>query len=150
MAAPPSLVARERWVVTLEQRHDERLLEVRAGLRRSPRWSADQAAVAGVTPAQQQLLLGIRGHPDPAGPTIREIAGHLLVRHHSAVELVDRAGTAGLVERRQDGDDLRAVRRCLTADGADRLAPLSALHPEELRRIAPQLEALWDGLDMSL
>jgi hypothetical protein len=39
---------------------------------------------------------------------------------------------------------------CLTADGADRLARLSALHLEELRRFAPQLEALWDGLDMSL
>jgi DNA-binding MarR family transcriptional regulator len=113
-------------------------------------WStnADEGE-AGVTPAQHQLL-AIRGHPDPAGPTIREIAGDLLVCHHSTVELVDRAGAAGLVERRQDGDDLRAVRRCLTAGGADRLAWLSALHLEELRRFAPQLEALWDGLDMSL
>jgi DNA-binding MarR family transcriptional regulator len=149
MAAPPRLVARESWVVTLEQRHYERLLDVRTGLRRFLRWSADQAAMAGVTPAQHQLLLAIRGHPDPAGPTIREIAGYLLVRHHSAVELVDRGVAAGLVERRQDGD-LRAVRRCRTADGADRLARLSALHLEELRRFAPQLEALWDGLDMSL
>ena len=85
-----------------------------------------------------------------AGPTIREMAGYLLVRHHSAVELVDRAVAAGLVERRQDGGDLRAVRLSLTADGADRFARLSALHLEELRRFAPQLEALWDGLDMSL
>jgi DNA-binding MarR family transcriptional regulator len=148
MAAPPSLVARQSWVVTLEQRHYERLLDFRTGLRRFLRWGADQAAMAGLIPAQHQLLLAIRGHPDPAGPTIREVAGYLLVRHHSAVELVDRAG-AGLVERRQDGDDLRAVRLCLTADGADRLARLSALHPEELRRFAPQLEALWDGLNMS-
>ena len=137
-------------MVTLEQRHYERLLDVRTGLRRFLRWSADQAAMAGVTPAQHQLLLAIRGHPDPAGPTIREIAGYLLVRHHSAVELVDRGVAAGLVERRQNGDDLRSVRRCLTADGADRLARLSALHLEELRRFAPQLQALWDGLDMSL
>ena len=137
-------------MVTLEQRHYERLLDVRTGLRRFLRWSADQAAMAGVTPAQHQLLLAIRGHPDPAGPTIREIAGYLLARHHSAVELVDRGVAAGLVERRQNGDDLRAVRRCLTTDGADRLARLSALHLEELRRFAPQLQALWDGLDMSL
>ena len=94
-------------MVTLEQRHYERLLDFRTGLRRFLRWSADQAATAGVTPAQHQLLLAIRGHPDPAGPTIREMAGYLLVRHHSAVELVDRAGAAGLVERGQDGDDLR-------------------------------------------
>jgi hypothetical protein len=33
------------------------------------------------------------------------MAGYLLVRHHSAVELVDRAVAARLVERRQDGDD---------------------------------------------
>jgi DNA-binding MarR family transcriptional regulator len=100
--------------VTLEQRHYERLLDFRTGLRRFLRWSADQAATAGVTPARHQLLLAIRGHPDPAGPTIRDVAGYLLVRHHSAVELVDRAVAAGLVERRQDGDDLRAVRLCLT------------------------------------
>jgi DNA-binding MarR family transcriptional regulator len=137
-------------VVTLEQRHYERLLDFRTGLRRFLRWSGQQAATAGVTPAQHQLLLGIRGHPDPAGPTIRETAGHLLERHHSAVELVDRAVAAGLVDRRPDGDDVRAVRLCLTSDGADRLARLSALHLEELRRFAPQLEALWDGLDMSL
>jgi DNA-binding MarR family transcriptional regulator len=136
-------------VVTLEQRHYDRLLDFRTGLRRFLRWSADQAATAGVTPTQHQLLLAIRGHPDPAGPTIREMAGYLLVRHHSAVEVVDRAGAAGLVERRQDADDLRAVRQSRTANGADRLAWLSALHLEELRRFAPQLEARWDRLDMS-
>jgi DNA-binding MarR family transcriptional regulator len=129
---------------------DERLLDSRIGLRRFLRWSADQAAAAGVIPAQHQLLLAIRGHPDPAGPTIREMAGYLLVRHHSAVELVDRAGAAGLVKRRQDGDDLRAVRLCLTTDGANRLARLSASQLEELRRFAPQPQALWNGLDMSL
>jgi DNA-binding MarR family transcriptional regulator len=77
------------------------------------------------------------------------MAGYLLVRHHSAVELVDRAGAAGLVERRPDRD-LRAVRLRLTADGPDRLAELFALHLEELRRFAPQLEAPWEGLGMSL
>jgi DNA-binding MarR family transcriptional regulator len=135
-------------VVTLERRPYERLLDFRTGLHRFLRWSADQAAMAGVTPAQHQLLLAIRGHPDPAGPAIREMAGYLLVRHHGAVELVDWAGATGLVERRPDGD-LRAVRLCLTADGADRLAWPSALHLEELRRFAPEFEALWDGLDMS-
>jgi hypothetical protein len=37
-------------VVTLEQRHYERLLDFRTGLRRFLRWSADQTATAGVTP----------------------------------------------------------------------------------------------------
>jgi DNA-binding MarR family transcriptional regulator len=136
--------------VILEQRHYQRLLAFRTGLRRFLRWSADQAATVGVTPAQHQLLLAIRGHPDPAGPTIRDVAGCLLVRHHSAVELVDRAVAAGLVERRQDRDDLRAVRLRPTADGADRLARLTAVHQGQLRRLAPQLEALWDGLDTAV
>jgi DNA-binding MarR family transcriptional regulator len=128
--------------------HDyERLLDFRTGLRRFLRWSAEQAAAAGLTPARHQLLLAIRGHPDPSGPTIGDVAVYLLIRHQSAVELVDRAVAAGLVERRQDADDLRAVRLGLTADGSDRLARLAALHVEELHRLAPQLEALWDGLD---
>ena len=131
----------------LDQRDYERLLDFRSGLRRFLSWSAEQAARAGLTPARHQLLLAIRGHRDPAGPTIGDVAGYLLIRHHSAVELVDRAVAAGLVERRQDADDLRAVRLGLTADGSDRLARLAALHVEELRRLAPQLEALWDGLD---
>jgi DNA-binding MarR family transcriptional regulator len=133
--------------VTLQQWHYERLLYFRTGLRQFLRWSAEQATAAGLTPARHQLLLAVRGHPDPSGPTIADVARHLLIRHHSVVELVDRAVTAGLVERRKDADDWRAVRRRLTADGADRLARLSALHLEELRRFAPQLEALWEGLN---
>ena len=136
--------------MTLEQRHYERLLDFRTGLRRFLRWSAEQADTAGLTPAQHQLLLAIRGHRDPAGPTIRDVAGYLLIRHHSAVELVDRAVAAGLVERTQDADDSRAVRLRLTADGDQRLAQLTAVHLEELERLAPQLEALWDGLDTAV
>lgn len=131
----------------LEQRHTEQLLAFRTGLRRFLRWSQDQVGAVGMTPAQHQLLLAIRGHPHPAGPTIRDVAGYLLVRHHSAVELVDRAVAAGLVERRQDPGDARAVRLRLTTEGADRLTRLTAMHIEELRRLAPQLEALWEGLD---
>src|SRR5919198_3816810 len=76
------------------------LLELRTGLRRFLRWSEEQAQAAGVSPAQHQLLLAIRGHPDPRGPTIGDVAEYLLLRHHSAVGLVNRAQAAGLVERR--------------------------------------------------
>jgi hypothetical protein len=50
---------------TLDQGQYERLLRFRAGLRRFVRWSAEQAALASLTPTQHQLLLAIRGHPDP-------------------------------------------------------------------------------------
>ena len=77
----------------------EYLLALRTGLRRFLHWSEHQARAAGITPAQHQLLLAIKGHPDPAGPTIGDVANYLVLRHHSAVGLIDRAATAGLVTR---------------------------------------------------
>ena len=123
-----------------------RLLEFRDGLRRFLHWSEEQAKAVGLTASQHQLLLAIRGHDDPRGPTIGDVAGHLLLRHHSAVELVDRAQAAGLVTREPDPDDHRVVRLRLTRDGAARLAALSALHVEELRRLAPRLQPIWADL----
>ena len=88
----------------------EDLLALRTGLRRFVRWSEQQAEAAGLTPAQQQLLLAIRGHPDRRGPTVGEVADYLLLRHHSAVGLVDRAVAAKLVKRVRDPHDHRIVR----------------------------------------
>jgi DNA-binding MarR family transcriptional regulator len=123
------------------------LLTFRTALRRFERWSEDQARAAGLTPAQHQLLLAIRGHGDPRGPTIGEAAEYLLVRHHSIVGLVDRAEEAGLVQRVRADDDHRLVRLRLTKDGAARLERLSALHSAELQRLAADLPGLWAGLD---
>jgi DNA-binding MarR family transcriptional regulator len=124
-----------------------RLLDFRTGIRRFLRWSEQQAAEVGLTPAQHQLLLAVRGHDDPRGPTVGEIADYLLLRHHSAVGLVDRAEGAGLVTRRTDPDDQRVVRLRLTPLGARRLRQLSEVHVAELARLAPRLRALWSGLD---
>src|ERR1700758_5768558 len=88
--------------MTLDQSDFERLLELRTGLRRFLRWSEQQAEAAGLTPAKHQLLLAVRGHPDPAGPTIGQLADYLVLRHHSAVGLVDRAVKDGLVARDRD------------------------------------------------
>jgi DNA-binding MarR family transcriptional regulator len=128
--------------------HDyRRLLELRTGLRQFLRWSEEQATAVGITPAQHQLLLVIRGHSDHRGPTIGDVAGALLLRHHSAVGLVDRAVDAGLVDRYVDADDHRVVRLRLTPLGARRLRQLSGAHLEELRRLAPRMRSLWDDLD---
>jgi DNA-binding MarR family transcriptional regulator len=137
-------------MTTLDQGQYERLLRFRTGLRRFLRWSAEQAALAGLTAAQHQLLLAVRGHPDPRGPTVGDVAGYLFLRHHSAVELIDRAQAAGLIERHADPDDGRAVRLGLTASGEERLAKLAAAHLEELGRLERKLHALWDGLDITV
>jgi DNA-binding MarR family transcriptional regulator len=134
----------------LDQHQYEQLLSFRTGLRRFLRWSAEQARAAGLTPAQHQLLLAIRGHPDPAGPTIGEVAQSLLLRHHSTVELIDRAQTVGLVQRHPDAADSRVVRLDLTPLGTNRLETLTALHLEELARLEPQLQGLWQGLETTV
>jgi uncharacterized protein YeaO (DUF488 family)/DNA-binding MarR family transcriptional regulator len=123
-----------------------RLLALRTGLRHFERWSAQQARAAGLTPAHHQLLLAIRGHQGEDGPTIGEVADYLLLRHHSTVELIDRAESAGLVRRARSEDDHRIVRLYLTEEGAARLEALSALHLEELDRLALDLPRAWDGL----
>lgn len=123
-----------------------RLLTLRTGLRHFEAWSGRQARSAGLTPAQHQLLLAIRGHADPEGPTVGEVADYLLLRHHSAVGLVDRAEAAGLVQRTRSHDDHRVVRLGLTDRGASRLETLSALHLEELHRLALDLPHAWAGL----
>lgn len=119
-----------------------RLLSFRTGLRRFLRWSESEAKAAGLTPAQHQLLLAVRGHPGPAGPTISELAEYLVLRHHSVVELVDRAAGAGLVERVGDESDHRVVHLRLTRRGEQAIEGLSRLHLEELRRLAPLLGSL--------
>jgi DNA-binding MarR family transcriptional regulator len=124
-----------------------RLLELRTGLRRFLRWSEEHARAAGVTPAQHQLLLTIRGHPDERGPTMGDVAAYLLLRHHSAVGLVDRAEEAGLVIREPDAHNGSVVRLRLTTGGAAQLEALSEQHLEELAHLAPTMHALWDALE---
>ncbi|MGH9060751.1 MAG: MarR family winged helix-turn-helix transcriptional regulator, partial [Acidimicrobiales bacterium] len=102
-----------------------RLLTVRTGLRSFFRWSERQAALAGLTPAQHELLLAVRGHDDPRGPTISDLASHLLLRHHSVVGLVDRADARGLVVREGEPEDHRVVRVRLSREGERSLEALS-------------------------
>ena len=109
------------------------LLRFRGALRRFLHWSEQRARDAGLTPMQHQLLLAIRGHDGT--PTVGDIADHLLLRHPSAVELVDRAERAGLVTRSLDDTDRRVVRLALTPLGQRRIASLSAAHLEELTRL---------------
>src|SRR5947209_6223566 len=136
MAPPVTRLADEEYT---------KLLAFRTGLRQFLRWSEDQAATVGLTPAQHQLLLGIRGHPDSRGPGVGELADYLCTRHHSAVQLIDRTVQLGLIARhRSDSDDRRVVRLTLTKTGQDKLTLLSTTHLEELQQLATLVNALVD------
>ncbi len=123
----------------------ENLLAFRNGLRRFLHWSETQAREVGLTPAQHQLLVAVKGHPGGAPPTISDLAGYLLLRHHSVVELVDRAAAAGLVVRHPDARDGRVTRILLTAGAEQKLSLLGPTHLDELRNLAPILDQLVAG-----
>ncbi|HTN78072.1 MAG TPA: MarR family winged helix-turn-helix transcriptional regulator [Acidimicrobiales bacterium] len=122
------------------------LLAFRTALRRFLHWSDEQARSAGLTPQQHQLLLAVRGH-EGSQPTVGDVADSLLLRHHSTVELVDRAEQAGLVHRSVDDTDRRVVRLGLTAKGQRVLHKLSAAHLDELQRLAPTVVRLARDLE---
>jgi DNA-binding MarR family transcriptional regulator len=123
----------------------EHLLDFRSSLRRYLHWSEEQAAGEGITTAQHQLLLAVRGSATPGGPTIGQVSELLLLKHHSTVELVGRAEQAGLVERRGDAHDRRVVRVALTPRGRAVLERLAARHLAELREIAPALSRVLEA-----
>lgn len=125
----------------------QQLLALRTGLRRFLRWSEAQARMAGLTPAQHQLLLAVRGHSQREGPTIGELADYLILRHHSASELVDRAEAAGLVRRNADAANASVVRVTLTALGNRKLGDLTATHLQELAQLGPTMRTLWRSLE---
>ena len=115
------------------------LARFRRGLRAFLFLSEQAARSVGLTPAQHQLLLAIKGAKRYQPPTIRDIADSLKLQHHSVVELVDRAAAAGLLDRRADPNDARCQRLVLTLLGETKLAALSGLHRDELRRFRRQM-----------
>ena len=128
---------------TLGDEEYAEILEFRTALRRFLEWSGKQAIDAGVTPTQHQLLLAIRGRDYRLGLTVGEVAEALLLKHHSAVELVDRALDNGLVQKRQDPADRRLVRVRLTRKGEKALERITLANLDELMRLGPRLTQLF-------
>jgi len=124
----------------------ENNLRFRVALRRFLRWSEDQAGAAGLTPAQHQLLVAIKGHRGPEAPAIRDLADYLLLQRHSAVGLVDRAEVAGMVRRQQDENDARVVRVHLTDRGERLVTELTTAHLAELYNLAKSLNSLLEAV----
>ena len=122
------------------------LARFRHALRRFEAGSREAAAAAGLSPAQHQLLLSIRGHPAPP-PSISDLADHLDLRLHSATELVARAEANGLVARTADPADRRRSLIALTTAGEEILAALTLTHRDELRRARLELRDVLRELD---
>jgi DNA-binding MarR family transcriptional regulator len=120
----------------------QRLLGLRTAIRRFEHWSSQQSQEQGLTSAQHQLLLAVRGHDDPRGPTIKDLAGYLFLRHQSAAGLVERTCELGLLRRSTDADDRRAVRLRLTPRARRILAVLSSAHLEGWIRLTDELTAI--------
>ena len=83
----------------------ESLAELRYQIRCFLSFSEQAARAAGLEPRQHQLMLGLKGLPRGARPTIGELAERLQIQHHSAVELVNRLAATGYLRRTRGGED---------------------------------------------
>ncbi len=123
----------------LSKQDFEALARFRFGIRRYLRFSEETVRHHGLAPQQYQLLLALKGFPGREWATVGELAERLQLRHHSVVELINRAQRQDLVRRVPHPADARAVRVELTDYGQEILARLSALHRDELRRMGSTL-----------
>lgn len=114
------------------------LAEFRFALRKFQIFSEAKAAEAGLTPQQHQTLLAIRG-ADPDDATVGYVAQRLIVRPHTASELIDRLETLGLVRREPTQSDRRRALLRLTFLADTILSSLSSVHRDEIRRLQPLL-----------
>lgn len=117
------------------------LAEFRHQIRKFLHYSEGALRASGLERGQYQLMLAIKGMPAGIRPRIRELANRMLIQHHSAVELINRMETGGLVRRERAQDDRREVLLALTPKGERLLAELALHHHEELRSAAPALVA---------
>lgn len=128
----------------------EALAQFRFRLRCFLHFIGNAARSAGLTPQQHQALLAIKGCPGRDEATVSELAESLLLRHHSAVELVDRLARLGLVRREVDRSDGRRVLISLTRKAENLLAGLSASHLAEVQQLGPALTPLFRHFEDAL
>jgi DNA-binding MarR family transcriptional regulator len=116
-----------------------RLAEFRFQLRKFLHFSSLAAGAAGLRAQQYQLLQCVWGMPEELDPTIANVAARMLLKHNSAVELVDRTIEEGLLRRSPDPTDHRRILLRMTPYGEQLLASLAAWHLRELEETGPEL-----------
>lgn len=119
------------------------LADFRAALRNFLAFSEAKASEVGLTPQQHQALLAVRGAA--AGQaTIGYVAERLILKPHSASELIHRLEDQQLVSRHAAQEDKRKSVLTLTRHAETLLAELSATHRDEISRLKPLLLELLD------
>jgi DNA-binding MarR family transcriptional regulator len=116
-----------------------RLAEFRFQLRKFLHFSSLAAGAVGIRAQQYQLLQCIWGMPEELDPTIANVAARMLLKHNSAVELVDRTIEQGLLRRCPDPTDHRRILLRMTPQGEKLLGSLASWHLRELEEAGPEL-----------
>jgi DNA-binding MarR family transcriptional regulator len=147
-AEPPSptKVDTDASAAKLDIRHLRRLAEFRYRLRLFLHVSQTAAEEMGLPTQQYQLLQCVGGMPEGTAPTIANVAARMLLKHNSAVELVDRSVEQGLLRRSDDDVDHRRILLRVTPRGERILASLSQFHTRELEQSGPELVRALDGI----
>lgn len=109
------------------------LAELRYRIRRFLREGDAKSRDVGLEPQQYLMLLAIRGLPAGSPSTIQTLAERLALKHHSAVELIDRLETHGYVRRTRSRDDRRRVFVSLLPRGDRLLEQVAQNRISELR-----------------
>ena len=136
-----NIVIRYLFMEDLTSADYRALAGFRLEVRRFLHFSESAARDENLEPQQHQMLLAIRALSDAEAPTVGQLADHLMVRHHSAVGLVDRLEQRDLVERTRGAADRRQVRVQLTPKGEGKLHRLASIHRAELLTSGPRLVA---------
>jgi DNA-binding MarR family transcriptional regulator len=128
-----------RKTAELTRAQFRQLSEMRYQLLKFLHFSQDAAEKAGIRPQQHQLLLAVHGMPVNVEPSIANVAQRMLLKHNSAVELVDRTIEQGLLRRSPDPTDHRRILLKMTPLGEKLLGSLAAWHLRELEETGPEL-----------
>lgn len=116
-----------------------RLAAFRMLLRQFQSFSEHASAELGLTSVQYQALLAIQTQQGDVPLTVKLLAQQLLVKHNSAVGLVDRIEQLGLAVRQHSESDRRSVVVELTPRGKVAMDQLAVEHRRELQNIAPAM-----------
>ncbi len=104
------------------------LAQFRYRLRIFLEFADTNARNVGLTSQQYQALLTIKGLSGKTPMFVGELAGFLLIKHHTAVELVGRMVGLGLLRRTVDASDNRRVLVTLTKKGNLLLRKVAAVN----------------------